>query len=365
MPIRHRGALAVALALLASATRLAAQQTPAGVVLKSGAAEITLNGRVHTQFNTTSVDDEPATLMELRRLRLEVTVRVNDVVGGRIQPDFAPGNRVVMKDAYLRLTFDPAFEILAGQANRPFSPIHLTSSNRILPIERGVRIRGLDDAWDEYNLVSGLGYADRDVGLQVLGSPRGAPLGLSYQAGWFNGPARGETGSESTYQLGARLAIHPLERLRVGAAWSSRDFVLADSLAVPGGLERIERGSAWEVDVELGAYERPGPHLVAEAAFGDFDPHADARFFGAQAWLAYRTDSVGTKISAIEPVFRVSYGDPDVDGDAGVEGGGTLLTPGINIYLGGLNRVMFNWDFWNPLSGRSENGFKAQFQLAF
>jgi hypothetical protein len=365
MPTRHRGALAVTLALLASVTPLAAQQTPPGVVLKSGAVEISLNGRVQTQFNTTSVDDEPATLMELRRLRLEATVRVNDVVSGRIQPDFAPGNRVVMKDAYLRITLDPALQFLAGQAHRPFSPITITTSNRILPIERGVRIRGVDDAWDEFNLVSELGYADRDVGLQVLGSPRGAPLGLSYQAGYFNGPARSEAGSESTHQLAARLAIHPLELLRVGAAWSSRDFVLADSLAVPVGLERIERGHAWEVDVEIGAYERPGPHFVAEAAIGDVDPHADARFFGAQAWLGWRTGPVGTKISAVEPILRASYGDPDVDGDAGVEGGGTLLTPGINLYLGGLNRVMFNWDFWNPLAGRSENGFKAQFQLAF
>ena len=53
-------------------------------------------------------------------------------------------------------------------------------------------------------------------------------------------------------------------------------------------------------------------------------------------------------------------------GDEGPEeGGGTLVTPGVNLYLGGLNRIMFNWDFWNPLTGESQNSFKTQFQLAF
>ncbi|HYJ78611.1 MAG TPA: porin [Longimicrobiaceae bacterium] len=359
MPSRCRGPLAVTFLLLASVTHLPAQ-TPA-VVLKSGAMEIAINGRLHTQFNTTSVDDEPATAFELRRIRLEALVKINDVVSGKIQPDFA-GNRVVMKDAYMRITLDPGFQILAGQAHRPFSPIPFTSSTRILPIERGVRIRGVDDAWDEYNLVSVLGYSERDVGLQVMGSPRGAPLGLFYQAGIFNGPARAEAGSEDTYQVGARLAVQPLPNVRVGGAWSSRHF--AEASADPHAPPEIERGHAWEVDVEYGGYE-PGLHVVAEAVYGDFDPFAGARFFGAQGWLAWRTDELASKIVNVEPVLRVSYGDANANDSGPEEGGGTLVTPGVNLYLGGLNRIMFNYDFWNPLAGEKHSSFKAQFQLGF
>ena len=68
-----------------------AASTPAGE-LRLGAATVSLSGRVQTQFNTTTVDTEPATAFELRRIRLEANVKVNDVVSGRIQPDFAPGN---------------------------------------------------------------------------------------------------------------------------------------------------------------------------------------------------------------------------------------------------------------------------------
>ncbi|HEU0052605.1 MAG TPA: porin, partial [Longimicrobium sp.] len=208
-------------------------------MLKAGAMEITIGGRVQTQFNTTDVDTEPATEFTLRRIRLEATVKVNDVVSGKIQPDFA-GNRVSMKDAYLKLTFDPAFQLLAGQANRPFGVIQPTSSTRVLPIERGVRIRGVEEALDENELVVELGYADRDVGLQVMGAPTGAPLGFSYQAGFFNGPARAQAGAENTYQLGARVAVEPVHALKMGAAWSSRDFVTTEGL--PGEEVDVRRG---------------------------------------------------------------------------------------------------------------------------
>jgi hypothetical protein len=364
MNIRHGAALAVTLLFFSPVTKLAAQQ-PAGVVLKSGAIEIQLNGRVHTQFNTTTVEDEPATEMELRRIRLEATVKVNDLVSGRIQPDFAPGNRVVMKDAYLRLSLDPGLNFLAGQAHRPFSPLTITSSNRIIPIERGVRIRGLDEAWDEHNLVRNLGYTDRDVGLQVMGSPRGAPMRFSYAAGFFNGPARGDAEGENTYQLAARVSVEPLRLFRVGAAWSRRDFVREPNL--PESPLDVEGGQAFLVDAELGAYDSAGVHLAAEAAYGDFDPHTGSRFFGAQGWLAYRTRPLGRKISAVEPLIRISHGDPDVNdrGDEGENGGGLLLTPGINLYLGGQNRVMFNYDFWSPTDGERQGSFKTQFQLAF
>ncbi|HEX2205021.1 MAG TPA: porin [Longimicrobium sp.] len=355
------GPRAVTLALLLSVTNAAAlraQQT--GPVLKSGAVEVSINGRVQTQLNTTSVEDEPASEVILRRVRLEALVKVNDVVSGKIQPDFA-GDRVSLKDAYLRVTLDPALQLVAGKAHRPFSTITITSSTRILPVERGVRIRGVDNDWDEFNLVADLGYADRDVGLQLQGQPRGAPLGLSYAAGYFNGPARDEAGSESSYQLAARIGVQPAKDLRVAAAWSSRHFGY-ESDVVPGETF-LRRGNAWQADVEIGSHA-PGFHAVGEVAMGDFDPLTDRRFVGAQAWLAFRTDTVSAKISAVEPLFRVSHGSVDAEG-ADLELGGTLLTPGVNVYLGGLNRVMFNWDFWRPADGETQNSFKAQFQLAF
>ena len=321
-------------------------------------SRLTLGGRVQTQFTTSTVDDVPEAEVALRRVRLEATLQMNRVVSGRISSEFA-GSRVSVRDAYVRIALDPALVVWAGQAYRPFSAIAMFSSARMLPIERGVRIRGLSDAYDHYNLVVDQGYGDRDVGIQLRGEPAWAPLGLSYAVGWFNGPARAEAPEENTGQVAARVALNPAPGLRVGAGYSSRDFVGDDDIFV------VERGDAWEADVEIGS-DRGGLHFVGEVATGDFDPLVDTKFFGAQGWLGYRTGRASPAIAAIEPMIRVSYGDLDADGQEGLEqGGGTLVTPGVNLWLGGLNRFSVNYDIWDPQDGEREGSLKAQFQLVF
>jgi hypothetical protein len=360
--VRGRILLMGLLACAALASPVEAQEGPRGPVLKVNAAEIEIGGRVQTQFNTTSVDEQQPSQFLLRRVRLEAKVKVNDVVSGKVQPDFA-GDRVSVKDAYLRLTFDPALEVLAGKAHRPFSTVEMTSSTRILPVERGVTIRGLPDALDEYELIHTLGYSDRDIGVQLMGKPAGAPLGMSYAAGVFAGPLNGRVGPQDSYQYAARLGLQPDPRLKLGAAWSSRDFGRPST--EPGADSVLKRGNAFEVDAEWGSYA-PGFHFVGELAAGDFDPFTGDDFTGAQGWLAYRTRTLGKKVSNLEPILRASYGavhsrDPDRD-----DLGGTLLTPGLNVYFSPLNRVMLNYDVWKPRDGGdTETSFKAQFQVAF
>lgn len=356
--------LAVAFCLqVLPAPGLRAQDTIQGPAFRVNASEISIGGRVQTQFNTTSVEDEPTGEFLLRRVRLEATVKVNEIVSGKVQPDFA-GNRVSLKDAYLKFTFSPAVQVLAGNAWRPFGLLEQTSSTRILPIERGLRIRGLA-AQDEYELINRLQYSDRDIGLQVMGTPDGAPLGLGYAVGVFRGPLHGTLGSEDTYQFAARATVQPVKPLRFGAGWSSRDFAARDT--APDTEPRVCRGNAYEVDVEYGAFA-PGVHLLGEIAWGDRDPFADEAFLGAQAWLGYRTGEISRVISAVEPIFRVSYADlaHATATDATAASGGTLVTPGINLYFGGLNRIMLNYDVWFA-DGNADNegSFKAMFQLVF
>lgn len=338
-------------AALGAARPLPAQEEPTGPRLRTNALEIAFDGRVQTQFTTTTIPDEPDFELLVRRVYLGAAVRVNDVVGGRVQADFA-GNRVTLKDTYLSLSFGSGLEFLAGNAYRPFSLLTQTSDVRILPVERGVRIRGLE-ALEQQTLVTDLGYSDRDIGLQLRGAPAGAPLGLSYTAGFFRGP-QPAVGAENVYQLVGRLAIEPVRNVRFGTAWSSRSF--ADERGT------VEQGSAWEVDAWLGSFDA-GPNLMAEVAWGDLDPFQEARFRSAQAWLGYRTGPVSRTIRMIEPVFRASYGDPDAPFD---ELGGVLLTPGLNVYLGGENRIMLNYDVWSAAAGgRDAGSLKAMFQLSF
>lgn len=334
-----------------------AQEPPETTAFTAGAAEISISGRVQTQFNTTSVEDVPTSALFLRRARLGVEVRVNDIVSGVVESDFA-GNEVSLKDVYLKLNFGPGFQLLAGKAYKPFSLLEQTSSTRILPIERGAVIRGIPTL-DEYEIINALGYSDRDIGLQVMGAPTGAPLGLAYTVGVFQGPLYGGVGAQDSYQFATRATITPVEKLTFGAGWSSRDF------AGPTNDDpELERGNAFELDAEYGSFS-PGLHLLGEVAFGDLDPFTGSDFVGAQAWVGYRTRRINPVLSTIEPLLRVSYGDPDRALSLDPRGG-TLLTPGINLYFGGLNRIMLNYDVWLPDGeGDSEQSFKAMFQLAF
>jgi hypothetical protein len=361
MPAFTGRILAVTSAALLLVTAPAAGQ---GFVIATpdSSAKITFGGRVQTIFNTTSVDDLPVAQTELRRVRLEANLQLGDLVHGKIQPEFA-GSRVTLKDAYVRLNFDPALQLWAGQAHRPFGVISPASTTRILPIEKGLRIRGVQNAFDEYNLLLNLGYSDRDVGLQLRGEPKGAPLGLSYAAGFFNGPAATLAPEENTWQAVARVGVRPVSAVRLGVSWSRIDHVLEETT----DEELLTReGQAWAADVELGS-DRGGLHLVGEATYGDFNPFEEAKFFGAQGWLGYRTGRFSSRIAAVEPVLRVSYGDPDVDDEAdlGPVRGGTLVTPGVNLWLGGLNRFALNWELWSPEDGERVHSVKALFQLAF
>jgi hypothetical protein len=167
-------------------------------------------------------------------------------------------------------------------------------------------------------------------------------------------------GNQDSYQFAARVTVKPAGMLRLGAGWSSRDF--SNGIGV---TPELERGSAFEVDVEYGAFD-PGFHLLAEVSRGDLDPFTDATFWGAHTWLAYRTEELGETVSAVEPVFRASYSETESGAGSSVVPGGTLLTPGINVYFGPLNRIMLNYDHWLGGAGSDDaSSVKAMFQLGF
>ena len=355
-------ALSALLLLVLAVPRLAAQDAPPGPRFRVNAAEIEVNGRVHTQFNTSSVDTVPDSELILRRVRLGAKVRVNEYVSGKIQAEFA-GDRARIADAFLQLALHPAFQVLAGRDQRPFGILTRTSSAIMPVIERGARIRGIVPL-EEHNLVEGLGYADRDVGLQVLGAPEGAPLGLAYAVGYFAGPLPARTGldADNPGQWVGQVSVAPVEPVRIGFSGSTRHFRDLE----PGAATSLHRGTAWAVHTEIGSFS-PGLHFLGEVAWGDFNPVTGTDFLGAQGWLAYRTGPLGPVITNLEPVARVSLGDLDgLVTDALRAQEGVLVTPGVNVYFGPLNRLMLNYDFWIPDGDADvQSSFKAMFQLAF
>jgi hypothetical protein len=351
----HLVRAALGAALLLTAARGAAAQTK----VTAGAAELIIGGRVQTQFNTTTADDQPPTDLLLRRVFFEAAAKVNDFVGGKVQVDVA-GNRIQLKDAFARLSFDPAFQIVAGNQHRPFSLLSLTSDARMAPIERAVSIRGIP-AVEETRLLESLGYVERDIGIVALGRAVNAPVGVDYTLGVFRGPLQGKVGPQDSYQYTARLSVQPAAWARMGGAWSARDF--ADPASPDLAKPELRKGNAFVADLDLGRFER-GPHLMAEVSHADVDPFRDATFTGAQAWLSYRTQPLGRAVSGIEPIFRVSTAKIDGPRPLGAADG-TLLTPGVNIYFGGLNRLMLDYDVWRSREAENAGSFKAMLQVVF
>jgi hypothetical protein len=340
----------------------------------------TLGGRMHYQWNTTSIDQEEAaadapiatSTFETRRVRLSIDVQVADWIRGMIEPEFAMG-RLALRHAYMAFELDSALVVRAGQFKKPFSLVLLTSSARLPVIERGVRIRGLDAVLqreggetlrhvrgemlvgEHFTLLDAQRYAAYEMGVALEG--RRGPLGWS--AGVFNGTGTDMPDENDALSAAARLSwtFAAASPFVVGAAWSRR----ALNWPAPSAAE-TRTGDAFAIDAELGSFRR-GLWVIAEAAIGD-NLATEERFAGAQLVTSYFVPTGGARVEGIEPLARVSWGDPDrsIDGDEGL-----LLTPGVNLYFAGGNRLMLNWDVFVPAGDAfsTQHGARAQVNLQF
>lgn len=361
-------ASAFAVAAVCLGPAAAGGQTGDGVRVRSRAIEITISGRIHQQFNTTSVDGEAGSEFLIRRARPEFEVVINDWISGKLSADFGEGD-AELRDAYVRLDFDPAFEVTLGQFKRPFDLFELTSSTQILVIERAGKIRGLDDfvgGADVYSLsrfTERLRYSDRDIGVQVAGRDRTGRIHWAAALTNGNGANAEDVDGRKAYQL--RLGVTPAEKLTVSGGVSGTPYRVE-----PGATGEHDQAVAFQLDAEYGDFDR-GPHVQAGIVTGDnWRPvegtRADPpRFVAWQVIGTYKFEVEGNRwVRFVEPVFRVSQGDPDTDvrDDAGV-----LVTPGVVLHFVGRNKFALNYDVWVPQSrARStESSFKAQVYLHF
>lgn len=328
----------------------------AQIEIAARGASITIGGRLHSQYSLSSVAAAQNDFF-LRRARLNADVEVNDFLTGRVQVDFA--GTAVLKDAYFALDFSDAFVVSIGQFKRSFDIFELASSTDLSLIERDGRIEGLGVCTGVGSICSysrfteALGYSERDQGLRVAG----ASGRLAYQASFTNGPGSNAADENDTKSAAGRLTLAATENVQISGQVGLRDYVDADGNAT---------ALAFGGDVQVGTW-REGLLLMAAVVGGDnwlvLDPQLDpATFLTAQATLSYYSPVEGRRFAAVEPLVRVSYGDPDT----GVEDdGGILLTPGLMLYVLGRNKVGLNLDYYTPQSGSSEWSLKAQAFLYF
>ena len=327
-------------------------------LVSEGPIQLSVTGRLQTQFNTSSVDGVDAlSTFEQRRARVGVDLLVDDWIEGRMEWNFAHGAR--LEDGWINLALDPAFQVQVGQFKKPFSRIELVSSSKVVPIEYGLRIRGLDDPAlysEHYLLLEENVYLGREIGAQVHGTL--GPLG--YALGAFNGSDQNTRDDNDAKSFAGRLNLKPFAApFQIGAAASYRDVAVTDAF----GETSTEDGLAVEVDVEWGGFRHPGLNLLAEVMqaknFGTDDP-----MIGGQAILSWFAPLRAGRVEGIEPLLRGSYGDPSTEFDGN---SGTLLTGGLNLYFHGRNRLMVNGDYFMPELDTvdDEYAIRAQLQLYF
>ena len=340
-----------ALALTLILPRDAAAQVP---IVAGEDIGIAVTGRLQSQFNTSTADSVDSTF-ELRRARIGVELLIDEWIEGRVEWNFAHGAR--LEDGWVNLAFHDAFQLQAGQFKKPFSRIELTSSSRVIPIETGLRIRGLEQNGEHHLLLDQNVYVGREIGAQVHGQL--GPIG--YAVGAFNGSDQNNRDDNDAKSFAGRLNLKPFAGLplEIGGGASYRDVAMRDSADVAF----TEEGLAVEADLAWGAFRRPGPSLLAEVMRAESFETGDP-MIGGQAILSWFQPLAAGRVEGVEPLFRASYGDPstEFDGNAGL-----LFTPGINLYFHGRNRLMVNWDYFVPELDAldAEQAIRGQLQLYF
>jgi hypothetical protein len=348
----------VAVGLLVASVGGASAQT-----VQAGPLELDFTGRAQVQFNTTSVDEgevnPPSSVFEMRRVRFGTNFAYDGWITGKMEAELT-GDAARLTDGYIDVALADAFAIRAGQFKKPFGLLELESNTRIITIERAVRIRGVEDLvgvpGETHWLLDESGYLGRQIGVMVHGEAGG----LAYAAGMFNGE-----GSNADEELGSkayagRLAYAVAEPLVVGGAVSVQPTGVFD------GEDEVY-ATAWSLDAQWGGFREPGLRVMAEAMAGD-DPLImvdtdPVSMIGAQvaaSWFAPRDG----RVEGIEPLVRVSWADPDTDGE---NDEGLLLTPGVNFYFTGRNRLMVNGEVYVPGQEAldTELGLVAQLQIYF
>lgn len=347
--------------LLLASTLLALVPPPpaaAQTEIAARASSLTVGGRLHGQYQASSVDGADNDFF-MRRARINLDVTFNDFFTGKVLTDFAGGTATLL-DAYVRMSFSDQFRISAGQLKRAFDLFELVSSTDLSLIERDGGVggysacTGVGSVCSYSRLTEELDFAGRDTGLKVDGSSGE----FSYQGTITNGRGVGVRDENDGKSVSGRGSFTVDEDVVVSANVGMRDYL--------NPLDETASAVAWGADVQVGTW-RDGFLLQAALAGGDNWRSLDGfnepgQFLAIQAAASYYHPLENDNFIAVEPIARLSVADPD--GDM-ADDGGTLLTPGVMLYMMGKNKVGVNLDYYMPQTGDAVYSVKFQTFLYF
>jgi len=342
-------------------TMVSAAGAHAQVAVRWGDATLTVGGRLHTQYVTTSVKDhQPSSNFFVRRARVNFDVGVTDWIDARLQTEYVVGV-VDLLDAYMRFKFSPGFQVTFGQFKRPFDLFELDSSTELPFIERDARVPGVESCPGVGKVCSlsrfteALMYSNRDMGIRVAGSAGD----LDYAVAVTNGETLSQTGdNRGAKSWSGRLSYGLTDNLTVAGNFSAHDYYIEDV--------GDQYGYAWGGDLNYGDYQ-DGLHVMFGLIGGDNwenldDDNQASKFLTSQILGSYYIETENSRVVAVEPVFRVSYGDADTNV---ADSSGWVVEPGLFAYFGGRNRIGINLSTYTPEGGDMEYAIRMQTYLHF
>lgn len=322
-------------------------------------ATVTVGGLLQPQYTHSSIA-AATNDFNVRRARMRADAAINEFLRGRVVAEFGGSGSGVILDADISFVLSDAAVFSFGQFKRAFDLFHLPNPGDPPEIERQGGIEGYSTCAGVGSICSysrfteGLLWAGRDIGLRV----NGAVGPVSYDASVTNGPGLNNPDENEARSYSARAGYAVRGDLVVYGQVGLHDYVdpsgNAAALAVGG-------------EVEYGTW-REGWHVRAGVLSGDnwrlLDPTSldPASFLTGQAIVTYYYALGNERVAGVEPLARISYGDPDT---ASGDNRGILLTPGFAVYFMGKNRLGANLDVYSPEVGDTELSFKVQSTLYF
>jgi hypothetical protein len=229
-----------------------------------------------------------------------------------------------------------------------------------LTIERTGIVRGVPTCGGvEFCSYSGLSVllllSDRDAGALVDGKAGRWDYGFSVT----NGTSQFIKEENGTKSYAGRVGFRAVKDVKIGVNATYKDYVNEVS-----GTD--EYAAVYALDLDIGNFDG-GFHLQTGIMGGqnwrNLDAAGEASVFATtQAILAYKAPVTLPHVSAIEPIARVSWADPDTDN---ASDGAWLFTPGVQFFFVGRNKISANVDIYAPDAGDTEWSLKIQSYLYF
>ena len=263
----------------------------------------------------------------LRRARLTAEPQITEILSVAIEIDVGK-SKISTKDAFIEYKYSRALRIILGQHKIPFSRERLTSSSKILFIERST----MNDVFEDHL------WLGRDIGLSMNGRIISSEVfDVNYFIGAYNGTG-GAVEYNNAKQYVQRLTFDISKRFSIGVNSSQRTDSITAKVLTAHGADISYKGKNIIFETEL-LY---GNRTLSDRMVGGYVQlyHRISRFEWGVRFEKLRED-VHTSISR------------------------SSITGGMGIHVNENLRLRTNIEQVQPKSGNSYVNVFTQVQAAF